>query len=66
MLADCFWLEQGVNKIKIRDRDNHQIYPPDTQFRFSGWRNRTPVDVPANLQQPTPPRERTEESDQGP
>ena len=57
MLADCFWLEQGMNKIKIKDRDNNQIYPPDTQFRFSGWRNRTPVNVPANLQQPTPPPE---------
>ena len=57
MLADCFWMEQGMNKIKIRDRDNNQIYPPDTHFRFSGWRNRTPLDVPANLQQPTPPPE---------
>ena len=57
MLADCFWMEQGMNKIKIRDRDNNQIYPSDTHFRFSGWRNRTPLDVPANLQQPTPPPE---------
>ncbi len=57
MLADCFWMEQGMNKIKIRDRDNNQMYPPDTHFRFSGWRNRTPLDVPANLQQPTPPPE---------
>ena len=61
MVADCFWTEQGMNKIKIRDRDNNQIYPPNTHFRFSGWRNRTPVDVPSNLQQPTPPPDDSEE-----
>lgn len=60
MLADCFWMEQGMNKMKTRDRNNNQIYPPDTHFRFSGWRNRTPLDVPANLQQPTPPPEEEE------
>ena len=65
MVADCFWLEQGVNKIKILDRDNNHIYPQNTQFRFSGWRNRTPVDIPAGLQQqqPTPPPEEVEAYD---
>jgi hypothetical protein len=64
MLADSFWLEQGMNKVKIRDRDNNQIFPSNTQFRFSGWRNRTPLDVPANLQQPTPPPEEMDLSDE--
>lgn len=49
LLADAHWIEQGLNKRKIYDRDNKPIFPPDTQFRFSGWRNLTPVDVPENL-----------------
>lgn len=55
LVADAFWLEQGLNKTKIHDRDNHPIYPPNTSFRFSGWRNRTPAEVPERLQQQTPP-----------
>lgn len=43
MLADAFWLEQGMNKAKIQDRDNNLIYPPETNFKFSDWRNRSPV-----------------------
>ncbi|KIW71805.1 hypothetical protein PV04_00038 [Phialophora macrospora] len=58
MIADAYWLEQGLNKTKIQDRDNNLIYPPDTHFKFSGWRNRTPaVEVPNRLQQPSPPPE---------
>lgn len=57
IVADCFWLEQGMNKLKILDRDNNTIYPPTTQFKFSGWRNQTPVHVPHGLQQPSPPPE---------
>ena len=63
ILADCFWLEQGMNKVKILDRDNNNIYPPNTQFKFSGWRNRTPVHLPEGLQQPSPPPEREHEHD---
>ncbi|KAJ9606259.1 hypothetical protein H2200_009220 [Cladophialophora chaetospira] len=56
LIADAFWLEQGLNKTKIQDRDNNLIYPPNTHFKFSGWRNRTPVhDIPRALQQPSPP-----------
>ncbi|KPI39732.1 uncharacterized protein AB675_3515 [Cyphellophora attinorum] len=55
LIADCFWLEQGINKSRILDRDNNNIYPPNTQFKFSGWRNRTPVHLPEGLQQPSPP-----------
>ena len=55
LIADACWLEQGLNKLKIVDRDGNKIYPPDTRFKFSGWRNRTPVDVPERLQEPTPP-----------
>lgn len=56
LLADAYWLEQGMNKTKIQDRDNNLIYPPNTQFKFSGWRNTTPVDVPTTMQQqPSPP-----------
>ena len=60
LIADCCWLEQGMNKVKILDRDNNHIYPSDTHFKFAGWRNRTPVDVPMNLQQHTPPPEEDE------
>ncbi|RMZ82868.1 hypothetical protein DV737_g1896, partial [Chaetothyriales sp. CBS 132003] len=44
LIADCFWLEQGVNKVKILDRDNHQIYPQTTQFYFSGGRDYRPLE----------------------
>ena len=53
LLADAFWLEQGLNKTKIEDREGNKIYRSDTQFKFSGWRNRTPVHIPS-LQEPTP------------
>ncbi|KIV94672.1 hypothetical protein PV10_02416 [Exophiala mesophila] len=56
LLADAYWLEQGLNKLKIQDRDNNVIYPPDTHFQFSGWRNKTPVDLPTTMQQPSPPQ----------
>jgi hypothetical protein len=61
LIADCFWLEQGINKSRILDRDNNNIYPPNTQFKFSGWRNRTPVHLPEGLQQPSPPESDAEE-----
>lgn len=61
LIADCFWLEQGMNKLKILDRDNNTIYPPDTQFKFSGWRNRTPAHLPDGLHQPSPPTEPDDE-----
>ncbi|KIW82795.1 hypothetical protein Z517_02038 [Fonsecaea pedrosoi CBS 271.37] len=57
LIADAYWLEQGLNKTKIQDRDNNLIYPPNTHFTFSGWRNQTPVNVPSRLQQPSPPPE---------
>jgi hypothetical protein len=57
LIADASWLEQGQNKLKILDRDGNKIYPPDTRFRFSGWRHRTPINIPERLQEPTPPLE---------
>jgi hypothetical protein len=54
LLADAFWLEQGLNKTKIEDREGNKIYPPETHFKFSGWRFRTPVHMPL-LQESTPP-----------
>ncbi|KAI1613569.1 hypothetical protein EDD36DRAFT_382667 [Exophiala viscosa] len=54
LVADAYWLEQGLNKTKIQDRDNNIIYPSHTQFKFSGWRNRTPMDMPSTMQQTTP------------
>ena len=66
MIADCFWLEQGVNKIKILDRDNNHIYPQNTQFKFSGWRNRTPIHaIPEGLL-PTPPPEEADDYEREP
>jgi hypothetical protein len=56
LLADALWLEQGLNKTKIEDREGNKIYRPHTQFKFSGWRNLTPVHMPS-LQEPTPPPE---------
>ena len=46
---------RGLNKIKIQDKDGMQIYPSSTHFQFSGWRNRTPLHIPMNLQEETPP-----------
>ena len=67
LIADAFWLEQGLNKTKIQDRDNSLIYPPHTHFRFSGWRKHTPViDIPSRLQQPSPPPDSPGDSFQEP
>ncbi|KAJ9633830.1 hypothetical protein H2204_006615 [Knufia peltigerae] len=61
LLADAYWLEQGLNKMKIQDRDNNLIYPPNTHFKFSGWRHDTPIDVPSTLQQRhSPPQQESE------
>lgn len=49
LIADAFWTEQGLNKKKIYNRDNEPIYPPGTKFMFSGWRNRTPIEIPEGL-----------------
>ncbi|KIW26529.1 uncharacterized protein PV07_09616 [Cladophialophora immunda] len=62
LIADAYWLEQGMNKTKIQDRDNNLIYPPNTHFTFSGWRNQTPVNIPTRLQQSSPPLEPQEDS----
>lgn len=66
LIADAYWLEQGMNKSKIQDRDNNLIYPPNTQFKFSGWRNKTPVHIPTILQQPSPPVSEHEEPESQP
>ena len=66
LIADACWLEQGLNKTKIQDRDNNLIYLPNTPFKFSGWRNHTPINVPSRLQQPSPPPESSEASFLGP
>ena len=55
LIADVYWLEQGLNKTKIEDRDGNRIYPHDLQFKRSGWRRGMPVEVPRELQEPTPP-----------
>ncbi|OAP55174.1 hypothetical protein AYL99_10874 [Fonsecaea erecta] len=62
MIADAYWLEQGLNKTKIQDRDNNLIYPPHTHFTFSGWRNQTPVNIPSGLQQASPVPEAHDDS----
>lgn len=54
MLADQWWTEQGMNKQRIYNRDNEPIFPAGTKFRFSGWRNPTPIDVPAELKSSSP------------
>lgn len=66
LLADAYWLEQGMNKSKIQDRDNNLIYPPNTHFKFSGWRNKTPVHIPEILQQPSPPASEHDEPESQP
>ena len=62
LLADAFWLEQGLNKTKIEDREGNKIYSPDTQFQYSGWRNRVPAQMPAVQQEPTPPPDEASKS----
>jgi hypothetical protein len=57
LIADASWLEQGQNKLKILDREGNKIYPPNTRFRFSGWRNKIPIHVPERLQEGTAPPE---------
>lgn len=54
LIADAFWTEQGLNKKKIYSRDNEPIYPPDTEFLFSGWRNRVALNVPEELKSSSP------------
>lgn len=54
MLADQWWTEQGLNKQRIYNRDNEPIFPAGTNFIFSGWRNRTPVNVPEELKSSSP------------
>ena len=54
IIADAFWTEQGLNKQKIYNRDNEPVFPPGTKFHFSGWRNRTPINVPAGLRSSSP------------
>lgn len=65
IIADAQWLEQGMNKMKIQDRDGNQIYPQNTRFRFSGWGNQTPIDMQQFSQEPTPPPEQAQ-NDQSP
>jgi hypothetical protein len=48
LLADSFWLEQGLNKTKIEDRDGNKLYPRDAQLKFTGWRTRTPGILPVS------------------
>lgn len=66
LIADAYWLEQGLNKSKIQDRDNNLIYPANTTFKFSGWRNTGPVEIPSILQQPSPPTEPNQHSPEEP
>ena len=55
LIADVHWLEQGLNKTKIENRDGNRVYPEDIKFKFSGWRRGIPLAaVPSNFQQPTP------------
>ena len=37
LIADAYWLEQGLNKTKIEDRDGNKVYPANTEFKFTGW-----------------------------
>ncbi|KAK2766697.1 hypothetical protein FQN54_006010 [Arachnomyces sp. PD_36] len=36
LLADAAWLEEGINKSKIEDRDGNKVYPPGTEFKATG------------------------------
>jgi hypothetical protein len=55
LLADVYWLEQGLNKTKIEDRDGNKIYPWDTELKFTGWRNRTPAHGQGRQESSPPP-----------
>lgn len=43
LIADAYWLEQGLNKTKIEDKDGNKLYPAHIGLKFDGWRNRTPL-----------------------
>ncbi|KAL9619198.1 MAG: hypothetical protein Q9160_006133 [Pyrenula sp. 1 TL-2023] len=43
LLADAYWLEQGLNKTKIEDKEGTKLYPSTVGLKFDGWRNRTPL-----------------------
>lgn len=43
LLADAYWLEQGLNKTKIEDKEGQKLYPSNVGLKFDGWRNRTPL-----------------------
>lgn len=43
LLADAHWLEQGLNKTKIEDKDGNKLYPAHTSLKFDNWRNKTPL-----------------------
>ncbi len=55
LLADVYWLEQGLNKTKIEDRDGNKTYPWNTELRYTGWRNRTPAQGQGPQQSSRPP-----------
>ena len=50
LLADVYWLEQGLNKTRIEDRDGKKIYPWNTEMKYTGWRNRNPAYGQGSLQ----------------
>ena len=55
LLADIYWLEQGLNKTKIEDRDGNKIYPWNAELKFTGWRNTTPAHGQGSPQSLHPP-----------
>lgn len=61
LLADAYWLEQGLNKTKMEDRDGNRIYPWNTELKYTGWRNRTPAHEQGS-QQPSHPPDSVENS----
>ncbi len=55
LLADVYWLEQGLNKTKIEDRDGNKIYAGNAELKFTGWRSRNPAHGQGSQQSSHPP-----------
>lgn len=55
VLADAFWLEQGLNKSKIEDREGNRLYTENSPLRFVGWSRSGQVesdDLPQSEKEP--------------
>lgn len=56
LLADVYWLEQGLNKTKIEDRDGNKIYPGDVELKHTSVQSGNPTYRQGSQHPPHPPK----------